>query len=64
MQESFEKLGLTENLIAGVRKAGLTLPTPIQAQVIPLALNGQDIIAQSPTGTGKTLAYLLLCSKN
>lgn len=59
MQESFEKLGLMEDLIIGLRKAGLTLSTPIQAQVIPLTLQGQDVIGQSPTGTGKTLAYLL-----
>ncbi len=40
-------------------KAGFSSPTEIQKQVIPQILNGKDVIAQSPTGTGKTIAYLL-----
>lgn len=39
--------------------AGIATPTEVQYKTIPTALKGQDIIAQSPTGTGKTLAYLL-----
>jgi len=39
--------------------SGITAPTEIQCQTLPLALEDRDIIAQSPTGTGKTLAYLL-----
>jgi superfamily II DNA/RNA helicase len=38
---------------------GFTTPTSIQEEAIPLALDGKDIIAESPTGSGKTLAYLL-----
>ncbi|WP_160723903.1 DEAD/DEAH box helicase [Bacillus sp. USDA818B3_A] len=40
-------------------KAGFQEPTTIQETAIPLILNGRDVIAESPTGTGKTLAYLL-----
>lgn len=40
-------------------KAGFKECTEIQAQAIPTILDGQDVIAESPTGTGKTLAYLL-----
>ncbi|WP_409304336.1 DEAD/DEAH box helicase [Peribacillus sp. SCS-155] len=40
-------------------KSGFENPTPIQLNAIPAILEGRDIIAESPTGTGKTLAYLL-----
>ncbi|MRG85853.1 DEAD/DEAH box helicase [Salinibacillus xinjiangensis] len=40
-------------------KAGFEQPTAIQQQAVPHILQGEDIIAESPTGTGKTLAYLL-----
>jgi superfamily II DNA/RNA helicase len=41
------------------QKSGFDQPTTIQTNAIPLALAGRDVIAESPTGTGKTLAYLL-----
>ena len=41
------------------QKANFARGTSIQEQTIPLSLEGKDIIAESPTGTGKTLAYLL-----
>jgi len=59
MIESFEPLGLSGPLVAALRVAGIEVPTAIQNQVIPLALLGRDIIGQSATGTGKTLAFLL-----
>ena len=59
MIESFETLGVSAPLVAGLDKAGIKVPTGIQSQVIPLALTGKDIIGQSATGTGKTLAFLL-----
>ncbi|MFK2826086.1 DEAD/DEAH box helicase [Bacillus sp. B190/17] len=40
-------------------KAGFQSPTPIQEKAVPVILEGNDLIAESPTGTGKTLAYLL-----
>jgi ATP-dependent RNA helicase DeaD len=59
MSESFEKVGILAPLAAGLHKAGIDVPTGIQSQVVPLALLGKDIIGQSATGTGKTLAYIL-----
>lgn len=40
-------------------KSGFAQPTPIQAKAIPYIADGKDVMAESPTGTGKTLAYLL-----
>jgi ATP-dependent RNA helicase DeaD len=59
MNESFQSLAVQEALVEGLEKAGITVPTKIQEAVIPLALAGKDVIGQSATGTGKTLAYLL-----
>ena len=59
MKTTFEQLGVNETLIAGLAKAGISVPTQIQAEVIPDILEGRDVIGQSATGTGKTLAYLL-----
>ncbi|AGK98828.1 DEAD/DEAH box helicase [Clostridium pasteurianum] len=59
MTISFEELGLNIDLINGLKKQDIKIPTDIQAKVIPLALENKDIIAKSQTGTGKTLAYLL-----
>ena len=59
MENTFARLGINEALVAGLSKAEIITPTPIQAAVIPDILNGRDVIGQSATGTGKTLAYLL-----
>lgn len=59
MSETFENLGVIPALVTALGTANITVPTTIQAQVIPLALAGKDVIGQSATGTGKTLAYLL-----
>ncbi|KYH34192.1 DEAD-box ATP-dependent RNA helicase CshA [Clostridium tepidiprofundi DSM 19306] len=59
MDKTFEDLGLDLKLIDGLRKQRITVPTDIQIKVIPLAIENKDIVAQSQTGTGKTLAYLL-----
>ncbi len=55
----FAGLGLAEPLLQGVREAGFTHCTPIQAQTLPLALAGHDVAGQAQTGTGKTAAFLL-----
>ena len=55
--EAFEALGLSPAVLAGVRDAGYTQPTQIQAQVAPIILAGRDVIGASQTGTGKTAAF-------
>ena len=56
---SFAHLALPEELMAGIRKHGYTKPTGIQAQAIPAALSGRDVIGIAETGSGKTVAYLM-----
>jgi ATP-dependent RNA helicase RhlE len=55
----FEQLGLTAPLLKALQKEKYTIPTPIQAQAIPQALNGKDILGLAQTGTGKTAAFAL-----
>ncbi|HWJ29463.1 MAG TPA: DEAD/DEAH box helicase, partial [Flavisolibacter sp.] len=55
----FEQLGLTAPLLKALQKEGYTTPTPIQAQTIPQALKGNDILGLAQTGTGKTAAFAL-----
>ncbi|HVT75215.1 MAG TPA: DEAD/DEAH box helicase [Candidatus Paceibacterota bacterium] len=55
---SFEQLaGLSEGLRMSLRKNDFVMPTPIQARVIPLGIEGKDIIGIAQTGTGKTLGF-------
>ena len=56
---TFDMLGLDLRLLKAVRKLGLDKPTAIQAQCVPLALAGRDVLARAPTGSGKTFAYAL-----
>ncbi len=56
---TFGELGLPASLVDLLAKRGITVPTPIQAAIIPLALTGGDLLAQARTGSGKTLAFLL-----
>lgn len=56
---TFEGLGLEPALAAKLAEVGAAHPTAVQAQAIPALLAGRDGIIVSPTGTGKTLAYLL-----
>lgn len=55
----FIKLGIDEKVAEVLAKQGITEPMAIQTQAIPKILAGSNIIGQAPTGTGKTLAYLL-----
>ncbi|GIK57741.1 MAG: DEAD/DEAH box helicase [Chloroflexi bacterium] len=57
MTTEFLSLGLHPQVVQAVAELGFTEPTPIQTAVIPLMLNGQDIIGQAQTGTGKTAAF-------
>jgi ATP-dependent RNA helicase RhlE len=55
----FDTLGLESSLIEGVRVRGFTATTPIQSAVIPIVMDGSDLIGCAETGTGKTAAFLL-----
>ena len=59
MTTSFAELGLNEQILAGVDALGFSEPTPVQAQSIPLVLEGRDLVASAQTGTGKTCAFAL-----
>ena len=53
----FADLGLSEATLRAVEAMGFAEPTPIQKETIPLVMDGRDIIAKAPTGTGKTCAF-------
>ena len=53
----FTDLGLKETLVKAIDDLGFITPSPIQAEAIPVALEGIDIIGQAQTGTGKTAAF-------
>jgi ATP-dependent RNA helicase SrmB len=55
----FEQFDLDQELIGGINKAGFKKPTSIQQLVLPKAMEGKDVLASAPTGTGKTAAFIL-----
>lgn len=55
----FDRLGLSEALRKAVRELGYATPTPIQAQTIPLLIQGRDVVGQAQTGSGKTAAFAI-----
>ncbi len=57
--QTFKEFNLNEGIMEGLESMGYEVPTPIQSQVIPHILHGNDIIGCAQTGTGKTAAYLL-----
>lgn len=59
MSIKFADLNLDKNILSAVRSEGYESPTPIQAQAIPFALDGRNIMASAQTGSGKTAAFLL-----
>jgi ATP-dependent RNA helicase RhlE len=59
LDKSFDALGLTPAIQATLAEIGFQHPTPIQADVIPLALSGRDVIGLAQTGSGKTAAFCL-----
>ncbi|HBJ2608291.1 ATP-dependent RNA helicase [Clostridium botulinum] len=60
----FKELGLSDSIIDVLKKQRIIEPTPIQEESIMLIKNGNDVIAEAQTGTGKTLAFLLPMFEN
>src|SRR5688572_8099154 len=56
---TFEALGLHTSILKALTEAGYTEPTAVQAQSIPAALAGRDLMVSSQTGSGKTAAFML-----
>src|SRR5687768_14400557 len=56
---AFTSFGLHPDLLRGVKEVGFTRPTPIQADAIPPAVEGRDVLACAMTGSGKTAAFIL-----
>ena len=59
MTRLFDELGLNKELLLAIKESGYTTPFPIQEKAIPIILEGNDVIGQAHTGTGKTAAYSL-----
>jgi ATP-dependent RNA helicase RhlE len=58
-ETTFESLGISARLCCALEAVGYQTPTPIQAQAIPLLLDGSDLLGVAQTGTGKTAAFAL-----
>tara|TARA_A100001015_G_scaffold310011_1_gene410547 strand:+ start:3265 stop:4659 length:1395 start_codon:yes stop_codon:yes gene_type:complete len=59
--ETFTELNLNQSLMQSITRMQFKIPTPIQAQAIPPALLGKDVLGTAQTGTGKTLCYGIAC---
>src|ERR1043165_9737654 len=58
-QSGFVALGVSQPVLDAITDAGYTQPTPIQAEAIPLIVEGRDVMGLAQTGTGKTAAFTL-----
>src|ERR1700744_3273625 len=56
---TFADLGLSTEIVSALVATGYTAPTGVQARAIPAALAGRDLLVSSPTGSGKTAAFML-----
>jgi ATP-dependent RNA helicase RhlB len=59
MSKDFRSFDLPGPVVRGIQAAGFTACTPIQEEVLPIALRGRDVAGQAQTGTGKTAAFLI-----
>lgn len=59
MKKTFEQLGMSREMIDRLKKQGIAVPTPIQEQAVPVIMDGQDVMGQAQTGTGKTFAFVV-----
>ena len=62
--KTFQDLGLKKSILNSIKRAGFTVPSPIQAEAIPHILQGKDLVGQAHTGTGKTAAFSLPALNN
>ncbi len=58
-KHTFKTFGLEQPLVTTITNMGLTIPSPIQDQIIPHILDGRDVVGLAQTGTGKTAAFLV-----
>ncbi|MCP4788173.1 MAG: DEAD/DEAH box helicase [Fuerstiella sp.] len=58
-ENTFAAFGLNDKTVANLAATGYEVPSPIQTELIPIALTGRDCIGQARTGTGKTAAFML-----
>ena len=58
-ESEFLALGIDDALVATLAELGYEEPTPVQRQAIPPLLEGRDVLAEAPTGTGKTAAFAI-----
>jgi superfamily II DNA/RNA helicase len=59
MHQSFSELGVSARILRALAERDVTQPFPIQTRVLPDALAGRDVLAKSPTGSGKTLSFAI-----
>lgn len=59
LMKNFSEMNVPEAALAKLRRLGIDTTTPVQEKAIPIVRSGVDVIVQAPTGTGKTLAFLL-----
>ena len=57
IMDSFQSLGVPQQLVQRLESLNFNTPTPVQAEAIPLAIAGHDILGSAQTGTGKTMAF-------
>ncbi|WP_201574765.1 DEAD/DEAH box helicase [Psychrobacter sp. H8-1] len=58
-QVTFKDLNIAKPILSALDRSGYTNPTPIQAQAIPFALDGRDLLLSAQTGSGKTAAFVI-----
>lgn len=58
-EPSFASLGLSPEIVSALQAAGYVKPTPVQQRAIPVGIAGRDLLVSSPTGSGKTAAFML-----
>ncbi len=63
-EKSFEELGVSKNLVFSLKKHNILFPTKIQIKAIPFIMQGRDVMAQSETGSGKTLSFAIPIIEN